>query len=104
MRNDRPKHRSRIAVALRILLAALIAFGMSLAPRAAHAGGTVSIASLSPTESDGRWKLNMTINYGSTPHIGHIPMLFIFTPTVLYERALLDASGDRPILNRIPLQ
>jgi MYXO-CTERM domain-containing protein len=87
-----------------MLFAALILAGMSLAPRAAHAAGTVTIANLSPQENDGRWKLQMSINYGSVPHIGHIPMLFIFTPTVLYERALTDQSGERPILNKIPLQ
>lgn len=103
-RNDRPPPPSRLAVALRILLAAIMLVGVTLAPRSAHAAGTVSIENLSPTESDGRWKLKMTINYGGVPHIGHIPMLFIFTPTVLYERALTDQSGERPILNKIPLQ
>lgn len=104
MRHDPPKFRSRTLLALRFVLAAILFAGLSLAPRAASAFGTVSVANLSPAEtSDGRWKLVMTINYGSMPHVNHIPMLFIFTPTVLYERALTDATGDRPILNRIPL-
>jgi hypothetical protein len=30
-------------------------------------------------------------------------MIFSFTPTMLYERALTDQSGDKPVLNRIPL-
>jgi hypothetical protein len=87
-----------------MLLAAIILAGVSLVPHRAYAGGTVSVTNLSPTESNGRWKFVMSINYGSTPHIGHVPMIFTFTPTVLYERALTDQSGDRPILNRIPLQ
>jgi MYXO-CTERM domain-containing protein len=83
---------------------ALFAVFALLAPRPALAAGTVSVANLSPQENDGRWKLQMTINYGSLPHLNHIPMLFIFTPTVLYERTLTDQSPERPIINKIPLQ
>jgi MYXO-CTERM domain-containing protein len=94
----------RRAAALRFLLCVLALAFASLAPRAALAAGTVQIANTSPTENDGRWKLQMTINYGGTPHLAHVPMLFVFTPTVHYERALTDQSPERPILNRIPLQ
>src|ERR1700730_10187394 len=45
----------------------------------------------------------MTIDYGSVPQIPHVPVIFSFQPTVLYERALLDKTGDKPQLNRIPL-
>lgn len=105
MRNVRRPRADRLAIGLRLLFAALVVvLGATIAPRAAHAAGTVTIANLSPTENNGRWKLQMTINYGSTPHIGHVPMLFIFTPTMLYERALTDQTGDRPILNKVPLK
>ncbi|WP_437669661.1 MYXO-CTERM sorting domain-containing protein [Sorangium sp. So ce131] len=87
----------------RLVAAALALLGAWLPASAARAAGTVTIADRSPTETDGRWKLKMTINYGGTPHLGHIPMLFSFTPTVHYERALTDQSPDKPILNRIPL-
>lgn len=46
----------------------------------------------------------MTMNYGGTPHLAHVPMNFIFTAKVLYERSLTDQSGDKPVITRIPLQ
>ncbi|XXX72728.1 MYXO-CTERM sorting domain-containing protein [Sorangium sp. So ce134] len=88
----------------RVVAAALALIGAWLPATAAHAAGTATIADRSPKEDDGRWKLKMTINYGGTPHLSHIPMLFSFTPTVHYERALTDQSPEKPILNRIPLQ
>ena len=94
----------RLAGVLRLIFAALIALSATLAPRPARAAGSVQVASLSPQENDGKWKLQMTINYGGVPHIGHVPMLFIFTPTVLYERTLTDQSPERPIINKLPLQ
>ncbi|WP_437643895.1 MYXO-CTERM sorting domain-containing protein [Sorangium sp. So ce362] len=88
----------------RVVAAALALIGAWLPATAAHAAGTVTIADRAPKEDGGRWKLKMTINYGGTPHLSHIPMLFSFTPTVHYERALTDQSPEKPILNRIPLQ
>ncbi|MCC6555394.1 MAG: MYXO-CTERM sorting domain-containing protein [Polyangiaceae bacterium] len=89
---------------LPLAAAALALVGALLAATPARAAGTVTIADRSPKEDDGRWKLKMTINYGATPHLAHIPMIFSFTPTVHYERALTDQSPEKPILNRIPLQ
>ncbi|MFO0756926.1 MAG: MYXO-CTERM sorting domain-containing protein [Byssovorax sp.] len=80
----------------------LLAFALLL-PRPALAGGSVTLASREPTEVDGKWKLNMTFDYGSVPPLPHIPMLFVFTPTVLYERTLTDKSPDKPVLTRMPL-
>ena len=88
----------------RVVAVALALIGAWLPASAAHAAGTVTIADRSPKEDGGRWKLKMTINYGGTPHLGHIPMLFSFTPTVHYERALTDKSPETPILVRTPLQ
>ncbi|WP_155798541.1 MYXO-CTERM sorting domain-containing protein [Sorangium cellulosum] len=88
----------------RVVAVALALLGAWLPATAAHAAGTVTLADRSPKEDGGRWKLKMTINYGGTPHLGHIPMLFSFTPTVHYERALTDQSPEKPILNKIPLQ
>lgn len=103
MRNPGP-FSSRLFWPLVRALIGILILGVTAVPRTAFAMGTVNIANLSPTEDDnGRWKLKMSINYGSTPHLGHIPMIFSFTPTVLYERALTDQTGDKPVLNRIPL-
>jgi MYXO-CTERM domain-containing protein len=93
---------SRLLALSRLLAAAFLAFFV-LAPSLASAAGTVTITDLQPKEVDGKWKLKMTMNYGSTPPTAHIPMLFIFTPTMLYERTLTDKSPDKPVLNKIAL-
>ncbi|MFT3772493.1 MAG: MYXO-CTERM sorting domain-containing protein [Minicystis sp.] len=94
-----PASFGRIALLLSILFGAVLAL-----PRLALAAGSVTLSTREPVEVDGRWKLNMTIDYGSLPNIPHIPMIFSFEPKVLYERALLDKTGDKPQLNKIPLQ
>jgi MYXO-CTERM domain-containing protein len=94
-----------LAAPARLLAAVLALIGaVLLVARPALAAGTVTIADRAPQEDDGRWKLKMTINYGAEPHLAHIPMIFSFTPTVHYERALTDQSPEKPVLNRIPLQ
>jgi MYXO-CTERM domain-containing protein len=72
--------------------------------RPAHAAGTVTLASREVQEDDGRWKLKMSIDFGGIPQMPHIPMIFAFTPTVLYERALTDKSPKNPVVVRMPLQ
>jgi MYXO-CTERM domain-containing protein len=77
--------------------------GALLLPRPALAAGRVTLKSREVTEADGRWKLDMTFDYGSIPQVPHIPMIFNFQPVVLYERALTDQSPKTPVLNRMPL-
>jgi MYXO-CTERM domain-containing protein len=86
-----------------LALAATFAALAVLFPRLALAAGTVTLASREPTEDDGKWKLKMTIDYGGIPQLPHVPMIFTFTPMVLYERALTDKSPEKPVLNRMPL-
>ena len=66
--------------------------------------GTARAEKTTLDEADGRWKLKMVIDYGSMPDINFVPMLFIFTPTMIYERACTDESKGKPILNKLPLQ
>lgn len=80
-------------------------FGVVVAlPRLALAVGTVTLSTREPIEVDGRWKLQMTIDYGGIPSIPHIPMIFSFEPKVLYERSLTDKSPEKPVLTKMPLQ
>ncbi len=88
---------------LAVLAAALLGLLLALLPRPALAGVSVRLTSRDLVEVDGRWKLAFTLDYGSVPQIPHVPMIFKFEPTVLYERALTDKSPDKPIINRIPL-
>jgi MYXO-CTERM domain-containing protein len=103
----RPRRTPRPAPWLRpaaTALLGLIALLVALAPRPALAAGTVTLANREPVEEDGRWKLKMTVDYGSIPQLPHIPMIFAFTPMVLYERSLTDKSPEKPVVIKMPLQ
>jgi MYXO-CTERM domain-containing protein len=97
-----PKHPSLIR-ALRFLCVAASALMVLFASRGAHAAGTLTVVNSSPQETDGRWKLQFSMNMGQLADTAHVPMIFRFTPTVLYERSLEDKTGDKPVLNRRPL-
>jgi MYXO-CTERM domain-containing protein len=99
----RSAKRSSLSPLLRLLAAIL--FGVLFLPSPAHAAGTVTLKERNPTELEGgKWKLFMTMDYGGVPHLAHMAMVFSFTPTMLYERSLLDKTGDKPVLTRLPLQ
>jgi MYXO-CTERM domain-containing protein len=100
--SPKPRGTSRLPPLLAALVAAFVAVCV-LVPRLALAAGSVTLSSREPTEEDGRWKLKMSIDYGSPPQLPHVPMIFSFTPTVLYERALTDKSPEKPIVVRMPL-
>ncbi len=93
----------RTAVHALGLLATLVLVAFSR-PETALALGTVRAEKTSLDEVDGRWKMKLVMDYGSQPEINFVPMLFVFTPTMLYERACTDESKGKPILNKIPLQ
>lgn len=95
--------RTRLFLLARLFAAVLLAALVIAAPSLARAAGSVTVTDTRPKEDDGRWKIKMTMNYGSTPPTAHVPMMFSFTPTVLYERALTDQSPKTPIINKIPL-
>jgi MYXO-CTERM domain-containing protein len=89
---------------LATLLLSILVLGAVVWPaRVALAAGSVQISTREPVEDDGKWKLKFTIDNGSVPVLPHMPVLFVFTATVHYERALTDKTGDKPVLNRIPL-
>lgn len=67
------------------------------------AAGSISFTRRELTESNGSWRLAMTIVYGGKPHLNHVPMRFSFTQTALYERYLDDAHGDKPQMRKVPL-
>lgn len=95
---------SRRAVFFRAFFTALALAFVLIVPSHAFAAGSVTLATTQPQESDGKWKLNFTIKYGGKPHIAYIPMIFTFTPTMLYERSLTDQSPEKPVITRLPLQ
>lgn len=100
MRTRRVHRRSALARAL-TLLAALFVLG---APSLAFAVGNVTVKSRTLEEKDGKWKMKFTMDYGSKPHLAHVPMIFEFKQTVYYERTLTDQSPKKPVLNRKPMR
>ncbi|NUP04747.1 MAG: hypothetical protein HOW73_01670 [Polyangiaceae bacterium] len=94
-----------VASFARRLFVALSALLVTMAlSTAAFALGSIKPEKNALTEEEGRWKLKLTIDYGSMPDINFIPMDFIFEQTVLYERSLTDESGDKPVLTKKQLQ
>ncbi len=87
-----------------LMAATLVALAVLLGVGPALARGSVRLARSTVEEKDGVWKLKFTINYGSMPHLAHVPMIFSFKPTALFERSLTDASPDRPIETRKALR
>lgn len=85
-----------------LLLAAVL--GIVLAPKSAFAAPSAKAEKTTLTEVDGRWRLKLTIDYGSIPDIAFVPMIFDFEPVTYYERALTDESPKTPVLNKKPLQ
>jgi MYXO-CTERM domain-containing protein len=54
-------------------------------------------------ELGGAWKLNVDIRLDRAPDVPHVPVRFTFTPTVYFERALVDGKKD-PIIREVPLE
>ncbi len=104
MDSDCRSSASRRAVLLRAFFTAIALAFVLFVPSHAFATGTITLTSKEPDEADERWKLYFSINYGSKPHIAYIPMIFSFTPTMIYERSLTDQSPEKPVITRLPLQ
>lgn len=91
----------KIRQALFALLAA-VATLLSF-PRAAQAVGTFKLRSTEVNEVSGAWHLYVTIELPKAPLTAHQSMKFLFTRTMVYERALIDGHNE-PVINRQPLQ
>jgi MYXO-CTERM domain-containing protein len=87
----------------RTALAGIIAAAaVSSVSGVAEAYRSVNVAKRTIQESNGRWKVKFTLNWGRAPDRGLIPMQFSFKPKVLFEWSLTD---DKPkgIERRVPL-
>ncbi len=74
-----------LAVALILLLCAASAWAV----------GSIRFKTTSPDENNGKWKFKCTIDYGSRPHKGHIPMVFSFKHVTQYEWYIDDKRPDK---------
>jgi len=96
-------NRPRTQLSRRALLGAVIALATLLLSSTALAFGSVQLKNTSPEEVDGRWMLEMDINYGSTPGMGHIPFDFVFTLQTYYELSITDTDKE-PVVRPKPMQ
>jgi MYXO-CTERM domain-containing protein len=71
--------------------------------RDARAIGTFKLKSTEATEVSGAWHVYVTIDLPKPPLTAHQSMKFLFTKTMVYERALIDGHND-PVVNRQALQ
>jgi hypothetical protein len=65
---------------------------------AAEGAGTFQLRSTDVQEVSGGWHVFCQLSLPSAPTLAHTPMKFLFTKTVVYERALTDNSPN-PVLN-----
>jgi MYXO-CTERM domain-containing protein len=86
--------------AIATILAAAAATSVSGVADAAYR--SVNVAKRTIQESNGRWKVKFTINWGRKPDRGLIPMQFSFKPKVLYEWSLTDEK-PKGMERRVPL-
>ena len=68
----------------------------------AQAMGSFRLKSTEMTEVSGAWHIFVNIDLPTAPSLPHVPVKFMFTKTVVYERALVDNQKD-PIINRTPM-
>lgn len=94
----------RIETARQAVFGLLVAIATLFAlPRAAHAAGSFKFSKNEATEVSGAWRMYITIQLPKAPIIAHQPMRFLFTKTMVYERALVDGQSE-PVVHRQALQ
>ncbi len=94
---------SRISFWFRsLLLAAAVTVGLITIAYPASAFGRVRLKRTTIEEADGRWKFHVEVDYGSKPHLGHIPFDFIFVQKVYYEYSITD-DDPKPVQRRKPM-
>ena len=76
----------------------LISFALSAA-----AAGRVVWKRTKVDEIDKSWKVSLEVHLDRAPDVAHVPVRFSFTPTVYFERALIDGKKDA-VTRQLPLQ
>ena len=76
----------------------LISFALTAA-----AAGRVVWKRTKIDELDKSWKVSLEVHLDRAPDVAHVPVRFSFTPTVHFERALVDGRKDA-VTRQIPLQ
>jgi hypothetical protein len=82
--------------------AVVLLFAVTAAAPAFAGAGTFQLRTSEVQEVSGGWHIFCQLALPRAPSLAHTPMKFLFTKTVVYERALVDNSST-PVLNRTPL-
>ena len=77
----------------------LVGFSLLFVAADALAAGSIKVKTTEVGEISGAWHLYVKIELPKAPSIPHVPMRFVLTKTMVYERALIDGHSD-PVLNR----
>jgi hypothetical protein len=89
----------KLALRLAVVLVAL--FSLLGQPTAAFAAGQLKIKNTTIDEQSGAWRVIVSlIQLPKAPQLKRVPMRFIFTQTIVYERSLVDGKTE-PQLSRI---
>lgn len=94
--------RSRWFWSAAAISAALAASTAAYVHDADAGAGSFHLSRSSVMEQSKAWRLMMSIALPSAPAIAHPTFRFSFTPTLVYERSLVD--GDRVVVNKTPLR
>ena len=95
----RPYIRASIVMTIAFLASVIVSL---VAPNEAFAAGSFKLKSTSMNEVSGAWHVFVTIELPRAPATAHVPLKFLFTKEMVYERALVDGHSD-PVINRTAL-
>jgi hypothetical protein len=100
----RPQNADRLlrTLARTVWLVAIFLAALVVAPEASAAGGSVKFNSTEVNEISGAWRLFVTIQLTKAPPTAHLPLKFLFTKTMVYERSLVDGKSE-PVTTRTAL-
>lgn len=88
----------KLVLRFAVVLCALFAL---LTHQTAHAAGQLKIKNTTIEEQSGAWRVIVSlIQLPKAPSLRRVPMRFIFTQTILYERSLVDGKSE-PVTSRI---
>lgn len=93
---------AKVRPMLRSVFSYCVLVVLSLFAVPAFAAGKVTMSQTEVNEVSGAWRVRMTIELPKAPSMPHMPMKFVFTPTAVYERTLVDGKTE-PVTNRVSL-
>lgn len=86
---------------LRFVVVFVALFSWLGQPSTAFAAGQLKIKNATIDEQSGAWRVIVSlIQLPKAPQLKRVPMRFIFTQTILYERSRVDGKSE-PVLTRI---